>query len=365
MANLKRSVITILAVLLATSFLLPACKSSTSGEASEAAEGLIVEYNGQETVISMDEILELDETEREVTPTSKEDEEVETRQVKGVLLEDLLQEYIGISQEDPQAIRLIAGDGYSIEVTEDLLMTRDIILAYEMDGRPLDILSKPLQIVIPDVFEMYWVRNLVRIEIVGSRAASDIGVIVMVKSRASQVPDYNYYYSTGAGDAALISEYLIESGEEPENVYIKSVDGLEKNEKPDTFKSAYLKYTGEDSPMFISEDIPKGMWVKNILYFTYGNTAYYSADSGFEVLDMEDIGGMDAVSISDIFSECGLEQSDKYVFEALDGYSVEIDKGSIGSGYLYIQENGLPAVYFKGMPDSNNVKDLLYIKSSG
>jgi hypothetical protein len=363
---LKRCITALFIIITSLSLVLPACAGDGAGAETkvikeEASLNLTIENNGEEVVISMEDILKLDAVEKEVTPVPKEDEEVNARLVKGVLLEDVFREFAGISQKDPEAIRLVAGDGYSIEVAKDLLQTREIILAFELDGEPLEGWEKPLRSVVPDVFEMYWVKNLEKIEVVEARSAADIEKIIMIESRISYITDQEYDYYGEEDRAVKISDLLLEFEVAPENVYALGVDGLEKNEKPDIFKSAYLKYTGNDSPMFLSEDLPHGMWIKNILYFTYGSSTYFSLTAGFEALESETIEGINAVRLSGVISQCGLMPQDKYIFRALDNYSVEIEAGSIGQGYLYIQENGLPAVAFEGLEKNTKVKDLLYI----
>jgi len=366
MSVLKRSVMAILIVTTAFSLVLTACSVDGAGQETAGVENgvslsLTIVNGGQEIVISMDEILKLDVVEKEVTPVPREDEEAQARLVKGVLLEDVFQEFAGISQKDPEAIRLVAGDGYSIEVAKDLLQTREIILAFELDGEPLEGWEKPLRSVVPDVFEMYWVKNLEKIEVVEARSAADIEKIIMLESRISYITDQEYDYYGEADRAVKISDLLLEFEDDPENVYAQSVDGLEKNEKPDIFKSAYLKYTGSDSPMFLSEDLPHGMWIKEMLYFTFGSSAYFSLTAGFEALESEKIEGINAVRLPGIIRQCGLKQANKYIFRAIDNYSVEIEAGSIGQGYMYIQENGLPAVAFEGLEKNTKIKDLLYI----
>jgi hypothetical protein len=361
-----RITIITLALIMAVLPIFPACTGAdSSGDHVTEAEGeplsLTIENNGQEIVISLEDILRLDVIEKEVTPVPKEDEEVQARMVKGVLLEDVFQEFAGISQKDPQAIRLIAGDGYSIEVAKDILQSREIILAYEVDDQPLEGWEKPLRSVVPDVFEMYWVKNLEKIEVVAARTEAMIEKIIMMESRISYIPDQEYDYYGDMDRAVKISDLLLEYEDEPENVYAMGVDGLEKNEKPDIFKGANLKYTANDSPMFLSQDLPHGMWIKKIIYFTYGSSAYFSAAGGFEALENDVIDGADAIKLSDIMSQCGLRQADKYIFKATDNYSVEIEAGAISQGYLYFQENGLPAVIFEGMDKGSKVKDLLYI----
>lgn len=364
--EIKRSIIVMSAIILAILFMVTACTAGDAVENSESEEdgemlSLTIDSNGQETVISMEEILGLEVIEKEVTPVPKEDEEIQARQVKGVLLEDVFQEFAGISQKDLQAIRLIAGDGYSIEVAKDILQDREIILAYEVDGQPLEGWERPLRSVVPGVFEMYWVKNLVKIELIAARASAEIEKIFMMESRISYIPDQEYDYYGDSDRAVKIEDLLLEYEDDPENVFAVGVDGLEKNEKPEIFKDAYLKYTGNDSPMFLSEDLPHGMWIKKILYFTYGSSAYFSAAGGFESLENGMIEGVNAINLSGIIDQCGLRESDKYIFKAVDNYSVEIEAGSIGRGYVYLQDNGLPAVAFEGMDKSNKVKDLLYI----
>jgi hypothetical protein len=363
---LKRPITAVLIIITALSLALTACAGDAAEGGAAAGDdggtpGLTIENNGKEIFISMEEILRLDVLEKEVTPVPKEDEEVQARLVKGVLLEDVFQEFAGISQNDQEAIRLVAGDGYSIEVAKDLLQTREIILAFELDGKPLEGWEKPFRSVVPDVFEMYWVKNLEKIEVVEARSAADIRKIIMMESRISYITDQEYDYYGESDRAVKISDLLLEFEADPENVYAQSVDGMEKNEKPDIFKSAYLKYTGKDSPMFLSEDLPHGMWIKEMLYFTYGSSAYFSLTSGYEALESETIEGINAVRLSGVISQCGLMPQDKYIFRALDNYLVEIESESIGQGYLYIQENGLPAVAFEGLDKNTKVKDLLYI----
>ena len=337
--------------------------AASKDQGGEDVEDLTILYKGKETVISMEELMQLDEIVRDVTPVPKDDEEKATRNVKGVLLEDVFQEYLGISQADPGAILLLAGDGYSIEVSGELLDTREIILAYEIDGKPLEGWEKPLRSVVPDVFEMYWVKNLTGIEIIESREEVQVSRIIMMDTRISDIPGRDYEYYDNSDRAVKISDMLFNFNEDDiqDTVFIRGIDSLEKNEKVDNFRGAYIKYTGQDSPMFLSEDLPKGMWVKEILYFIYGGSAYFSAASGFKALQVQPVEKGDAIGLAEVISVCGLEQTDSYLLKAIDDYSIEIDSDSIELGYIYLQENGLPAVYFEGMPENTDVKDLIYI----
>ena len=52
-----------------------------------------------------------------------------------------------------------------IEVPHEILAARDIIFAYEIDGKPLAEKAKPIRAVLPEERAMYWVRNLKTVEI--------------------------------------------------------------------------------------------------------------------------------------------------------------------------------------------------------
>ena len=79
--------------------------------------------------------------------------------VKGVTLETVLGD-LGIEFADVQSLRLVAGDGYAVEVPGRIAANRLFIFAYEMDGAPLLQGNAPLRAFIPEEETMYWVRNL-------------------------------------------------------------------------------------------------------------------------------------------------------------------------------------------------------------
>lgn len=141
---------------------------------------VIVTEDQAETEITVESL-------KELLPVSKQVEAVrrggETTQyaVKGALLADVLLG-IGKSQADLWAIRLEAGDGYSIEVPQEILKTRQIILAYEVDGKPLEDDARPVRVIIPEERAMYWVRNLIRIEILTPEPAAAVTELVFIES---------------------------------------------------------------------------------------------------------------------------------------------------------------------------------------
>ncbi|MDI6705728.1 MAG: molybdopterin-dependent oxidoreductase [Bacillota bacterium] len=287
-----------------------------------------------------------------------------TYTVTGPLLEDLLKKH-GKSQRDLSGIRLVAGDGYSIEVPPEVLEARDVILAHTIDGQPLDEQSKPVRAVVPGERAMYWVRNLAKIEVLEGIKSTEVNRLYFIETGFSGTPaeDYTYYESTDKAVRVdqLISYLGIE--DQPDTVAFKAVDGFEKNEQRDIFNGGYIKFTGDDTPAFLSPDLPKGMYIKNILWFTYGGNVVFSAEKGLECMDIKTAGEKQGIGMTDIISETGLSSAEVYLLTAEDGYTVEIEAGDMGKGIVYINDKGQVAVYFDGLPKNTSIKGLLSVEA--
>lgn len=180
-------------------------------------------------------------------------------------------------------MRFVAGDGYMIEVPHEILAARDIIFAYEIDGKPLAEKAKPIRAVLPEERAMYWVRNLKTVEILEDRPAQALDKLLFIESAAASLEQHDYAYYESLDKAVLGSDLFAgETLNGPvDTVRLKPGDGLEKNEKTEVFKQGYLKITGEEIPAFVSPDIPKGMHVKDILWLSCADVGYFSVEEGY------------------------------------------------------------------------------------
>lgn len=211
---------------------------------------------------------------------------------------------------------------------------------------------------------MYWVKNLIKIEIIENRAETELNKIVFLDTAASSIAqqDFDYY---GVKDKAVRTEDLLAKFSRDTlggTIYIEASDGLKKVEELDTFEKAFIKVGGEDAPAFLAEDLPKGMWVKNILKFSYGSTVYFSMDEALATFENKQIDDLKEVAIIDIIKEVGLPEAQSYLFTALDGYSTEIKSSEIEKGLIYLNEKGELETYFKDLPKNSAVKNLLSIE---
>jgi hypothetical protein len=270
----------------------------------------------------------------------------------------------GKSQKDITAVRLVAGDGYSIEVPPEVLQSRDLILAHTINGQPLDERTRPIRAVIPEERSMYWIRNLVRIEILESAPKAKVGRVYILETLISQAnaEDYTYYDSTDK--AVRVEELLglLSLENLPDTASFVAADGFEKNEQMDIFSDGYIKFTGDSAPLFLSPDLPKGMHIKSIYLCTIGDIALVSQQMAEQVIGTKQVEDKQGVDLKELLNQAGLADADKYLLTAADGYTAEILREDRDKGVVFKNSKGQITVFFEGLPKSTQVKDLLFIE---
>ena len=339
----------------------PDDKTST---VDDTTEGIILAgIGGGDIKVTIDEIKELKKVNEDVISLSSSGEETELN-ISGGLLEELLIKH-NVSQTELDSIRITATDGYSMEIPSEILKNRDIVLTYEVEGEPLLKEDEPLRIVIPEERAMYWVRSVSKIEVVEKKTAAgkQVEKVLIFDAAISNLDKQDYEYYEDLDKAIKIDDLLSEFVPEgKEQVFIKASDGLQRNETRETFKDAFIKITGENSPMFLSPDLPEGMHVKGILWFSSEEVAFLTTDKALGVyskLIQEDIEG---IPLKEVSEDIDLKQGDIYIFTASDGYSIEISKDDIDKGILYKADDGSTRVGFEGLPKNTTVRDLLSIE---
>jgi hypothetical protein len=346
--------------------------SGNDGDAGQQSQQQAGGQEGEKIVISGLESADIEVTVEEIKglePVTVEATSVSSTgkenhyMVTGPLFDDLLKKY-GKSQKDLTAIRLVAGDGYSIEVPPEVLQSRDLILAHTIDGKPLDERTRPIRAVIPEERSMYWIRNLVRIEILESAPKAEVGRVYILETLISQAnaEDYTYYESTDK--AVRVEELLDLLGLEnlPDTASFIAADGFEKNEQLDIFSDGYIKFTGEGAPLFLSPDLPKGMHIKSIYLCTIGDIALVSQQMAEQVIGTEQVEDKEGVDLKELLNQTGLADADKYLLTAADGYTVEITREDREKGVVFKNSKGQITVFFEGLPKSTQVKDFLSIE---
>ncbi len=339
-------------------------KTDTTGSvtADDGREILITGLTNDEYKITVGELKKLPVVTEKAQATRSNGEVVKVK-ATGCLLEDLLQQQ-GKSTEDYNTIRFTALDGYSIAVPSDILKSRTIILAYQMDGKPLDDENRPVRVVIPGERAMYWVRMLEKVELEAGAEQTPIRKVVLLETAAKALPteDIKDFDST---DKAIKTKDLIQNyaeSDEVQNVFIQASDGLHKNETQFNFLNAYIKITGKEAPKFLAPHMPQGMHVRDLLCINYGATSFLFYSQAQKVLSLQTLEGISGISLSAVIKQTGLSQAEKYKFSRLDGSSMELAVNELGNALIYENSQGDLAFYSPGTAAAEGMDNLLAIE---
>ena len=329
---------------------------------AEDGEFVISNLKEEDITISVEKLKELPVVTKDVTSVDSSGDE-DDYTVKGALFSDLL-DSIGADQQNLKAVRLLAGDGYSIELPEPILKNRQIILAYEINGKPLPAKTKPVRVIIPEERAMYWIKNLTKINVIEQVKTVDIDSVVVMETAISNVEkvDYTYYESEDKAVKVANLADSLELSTDKRTVAFEAADGYEKDEKVDIFREGYIKITGDHAPMFLSPDIPKGMYVKDLLFVGYGSSALASIDSAMKAFETATIDGTKGVTLAKFVKEAGLTSAEKYKLTAIDGYSVEVSAQDMENGIVYLEDGEMVRCAFSDLTKKFWVKNLLSIQ---
>jgi hypothetical protein len=326
-------------------FTLAACTDTEvadpGADESISYEGNLAITHGDETIeIAYNDIYAMDAETIDMVGISSSGEELNYN-FTGVKLNEVLADY-DLSQVDFSFIRLEAGDGYAIDVPSEIAANKDIWLAYKRDGEVIEEKAMPLRSAIEGERSMYYVSNLTNIVLMDSANAdssSDLDKIVFLDTAANllTLEDYTYYESV---DKAIKASELLEtySDSSAESIEFVATDDFEKTEMMDVINQGYIKMTGENSPLFLAPDLPKGMHTKYILSMNAQDVLFVSLESALDYFETSQVGEYSGVLIEDILSLVEL-QADAYMLEAADGYSVEVPHDDLVQGIIQKDED--------------------------
>ncbi len=314
----------------------------------------------EEHEFSVSELTDLDAVQREIV--RERDDGTETFEIGGVSLQEVLAE-IDLGGDDVKSIRLKAADGYSVQVPADVLQRSEPIFAYERDGAPLSGESGPVRAYVPGEETMYWVSNLVEIEILAveeEEQSASVSEIVFLETLVSDIPRTE----AGSGEEAASTRDVLDGLSVGDSVFMAAADGFEKNEEYDIFIEEYIQLTGDNTPAFRGPDLPRGMHVRDLVWFATGEVAVLSAERAPELFTAASADAETGVSLDVVLDALGLSGADDYVFEAMDGYTVEVSAEDLEIGIVYVHEEGVAASVFEGLPRNTAVRGLLSIRAA-
>ncbi len=257
---------------------------------------------------------------------------------KGVYLETLLAEH-GTSQKDYGSLIITATDGYAIEIPADVLAKRDILIAYEVNGEDVDLRS-----VVPEERAMYWVKFIETIELLNPKEVVETKEVLFQESLIveNELTIEDYKFEDSVDEAVTIEDILAATGRTDEFVTFMGLDGWNKTEKWDLATNQYMKITGDDAPMFVGPDLPKGMLMKENLYMKLSDVCILSG----QMLEMKIGTDGSEMTISTILEVAGLIEGENYELTLQEGSTVidrvtaETMAFTITEGEIYVDIDG-------------------------
>jgi hypothetical protein len=349
-------------LVLAVNLLAVGCSQSSVADEEKIMGSFTVTGIGEDRVIQIADIVEhYEAVEMNVTSVDSTGETNEYH-VKGVRLAEVLGGE-GITPEDYNSLRAVASDGYAIEVPKEIVAIRDIVLAYEINGEALPEDSKPIRLIVPEERSMYWVRNMTILDLIHETEITEVGKVVFLDTALANLTSEPYTYYDSEDTAVAMTELLDTYGTAgAEDLHFTSADGLEKDETRENVELGYLKITGEERPLFLSPELPKGMHIKMVLSFSQPTISFYSLDSGFSVLEHKTIDKFDGIAMTDVIAGTGLVQADSYLLTSRDGYSISVDRAYLESGIIYFKDGTYRSV-FPDLEKATKVKEILSIEA--
>lgn len=248
----------------------------------------------------------------------------------------------GVDLSTVTSMNLIASDGYQMAVPQETYAENGMYIAVALDS---EYITTPRSC-LPDQRAMYWVRDLVSIELVSGEASDDTTVsgVTQVKffreissGTNGETLDNRGYDVTAYSLNAFFQQYMDAVPTSP--VTMKALDGFEKTETADVFLSCYVTYEAEEGledelPLYFSVTLSDGMRVKQLDTVVAGSEAVYFGSE---------------TSVSDLFATIGMEEADSYQFIASDGYVTEIPADAIQYGQIFADdEDGFIRTSFEG-----------------
>jgi hypothetical protein len=276
---MKKLVVLAFALLL----LLTACQGKEAGPTDQGTLTLV--GLGSEIELTLAELRELDTYSGEANTINSANEE-SRRSFTGARVDKLLAHF-GANLDQYATVTAKAGDGYSVQIPKPILESRQLILAWELEGKPLEGKDAPLRMVVPEERTLFWVRNVVELVFSKEESGTAVAELVFFENLLPELAAeiYTHY---GSEDQAVNLAQLVE--EEAQATMIAK-DGLTKHEYLKAGIDYYIKVDGEDAPLFFAPDLPKGMFVKDLALLIHGNRAILFAAS-FERAGQVDMAGL-------------------------------------------------------------------------
>ncbi|NLX62407.1 MAG: FMN-binding protein [Tissierellia bacterium] len=297
--------------------------------------------------IDVEKIKEYEAVEMDVVLINTTGTETEMT-VKGATLRNILEQE-GLDLDDFAGIGVTGRDGYYTLIDRDKLMTGDVILAWEVDGKPLKEEEKPVRLVVPKELGPYWVKMVSNIDLYDEISPKDIEKVHIFDPLTEDIEPYYYEYYGSKDKSIEVGQILRKFDQVDEKGFftMAAVDGLIKNETISLVRQRYyIKVEGDNAPMNISPNFKLGMNVKHMTHFSTTKDAVIFPHMMKEVVRTKDIAGKEGMLLEDVLLTAGMRWEEGHTLAAIsvDEREVKLSLDDIVTSYL-VQEGDRVDLY--------------------
>lgn len=287
--------------------------------------------------IDTDKIQEFEQLEMDVILINTTGTETKMR-VKGPTLRDVLKEQ-GLDLDDYEGVGLTGRDGYYTMVDREKLASSDVILVWQVDGKPLKDKEKPVRLAIPSELGPYWVKMLSNVDLYSEIAPKDVDKLHMFEPLTADIEPYYYEYYGSKDKSIEVGQILnkFDFVDEKGFFTMGASDGLAKNETISLVRQRYfIKVEGENSPMNIAPNFKLGMNVKNMTHFSTTKDSVIFPEKMIEVVRTKTIDGVEGLLLEDVLLTADMRWNENNSFVAIDteGKELEISLDEMLGSYI-------------------------------
>ncbi len=268
---------------------------------------------------------------------------------EGPNLRTVLEKY-NINLDDYKGIGITGRDGYYAMVSKDIIDKDKIILGHIFNGKPIPDEEKPIRVVIPEQFGVYWVKMVSDIDLYDDIAEKNIKSVKMFYELTKDIKPYMYEYYGKKDEAFEIGQILSKfKNVNPKGFFtMASSDGLTKNETIAMVKSRYyIKTTGENAPMNVMPNFKLGSNVKYIAYFSTTEDAVIFPEEMVKLTDTISIAGKTGMPLQEALSRAGMKNINQksYNFVSSSEETIQINGSQLHKCILEFKDKEVILLY--------------------
>lgn len=311
---------------------------------SQDTNSFAINWDGGSLRIDIEKIKEYEPVEMDVVLINTTGTETEMR-AKGPTLRDVL-ESEGLDLNDFAGIGVTGRDGYYTLIDKEKLISGDVILAWEVDGKPIKEEEKPIRLVVPKELGPYWVKMVSNIDLYSEISPKDIGKVHIFDPLTEDIEPYYYEYYGSKDKSIEVGKILRKFDVVDEKGFftMAAVDGLIKNETISLVRQRYfIKVEGDNAPMNISPNFKLGMNVKHMTHFSTTKDAVIFPEKLIEVVRTKEIEGKEGMLLEDVLLTAGMrwDEGSSFVAVSTDEREVELALDEILKCYLVQNDDGV------------------------